>query len=115
MSSCCHHPSLSENNAGYNVLIQCGEKIIEELMKDPKTLAIQLHAKQFISDDTLEETNELNETSRNKARRLYTAILGTVKQHPQRYADFISILEKYRSLYKDLLEELDMAYPDKSN
>ena len=98
-------------NIGYNVLAQCGEKIVGEFTKDPKTLALQLLAKNFISHHVLEETNELNETNSDKGRRLYTAVLGRVKQHPQRYAEFISILEGCRTvLYQDLLKELGKTY-----
>ena len=97
-------------NIGYNVLARCGEKIIGDFAKDSKTLAFHLHTKKFISDVTLEETNELNEINRNKARRLYTTVLGTVRQHPQRYVDLISILESNETLYKDLLEELKLTY-----
>ena len=97
------------NNIGYNVLVHCGEKVVGDLTKDPKTLALHLHAKRFISDDTLEEVNELNETNRNKARRLYTAVLEIVRNHPQRYAEFISILEGNRTLYRDLLKELEVT------
>ena len=98
------------NNIGYNVLAQCGEKIVGDLTKDPKTIALQLHARKFISADVLEETNELNETNRSKARRLYTAVLDLVRHHPQRYGEFLSILEGNRTLYRDLLKELQMIY-----
>ena len=98
------------NNIGYNVLVQCGEKIVGDLTKDPKTIALQLHAKKFISADILEETNELNETNRSKARRLYTAVLDLVRHHPQRYGEFLSILEGNRTLFRDLLKELQITY-----
>ena len=98
------------NNIGYNVLVQCGEKIVGDLTKDPKTLSLQLHAMKFISADILEETNELNETNRSKARRLYTAVLDLVRHHPQRYGEFTSILEGNKTLYRDLLKELQMIY-----
>ena len=102
--------SLLENNVGYSVLVQCGEKIVGELTKEPKTLAVQLHANKFISDRTLAETIELEEIKHDKAARLHTAVLGTVRQHPQRYGEFISILEGNRTLYDDLLRELEVIY-----
>ena len=98
------------NNIGYNVLVQCGEKIVGDLTKDPKTVALQLHARKFISADVLEETNELNETNRSKARRLYTAVLDLVRHHSQRYGEFLSILEGNRTLFRDLLKELQITY-----
>ena len=58
----------------------------------------------------LEETNELNETNRTKARRLYTAVLGIVRHHPHRYVELISVLKDNMILYRDLLRELEMTY-----
>ena len=103
--------SPSGNNIGYNVLVQCGEKIVGELSKDPKALALQLHGEKFISLDILEQTNQINETTRDKARRLHVEVLGIVRYHPQRYREFVSILEGNRTLYSDLLKELKMSMP----
>ena len=98
------------SDTAYNVLVSCGEKVVGEFSKDPKGLALSLHGVGFISNDTLDKTNSLNEISRDKARRLYTEVLGKVKYFPHRYAELVSILEQNRTLYGDLLEELDQTY-----
>lgn len=90
--------------------MSCGGKIVGEFSKDPKGLALSLHGIGFISDDTLDETNSLNEISRDKARRLYIAVLRKVKSFPRGYAELVSILEENRTLYGDLLEELAETY-----
>ena len=102
--------SFSGNNIGYNVLVQCGEKIVRGLTKDHKTLAVHLHTKKFISDRTLDKTIELEEIKHDKATRLHGAVLEIVRHHPQRYGEFISILESNRTLFRDLLKELQMTY-----
>ena len=99
----------TENNVAYNVLVHCGNKIVGEFTKEPTTLAVSLHAANFISDRTLEETNELNETKRNKATRLYTTILKNVAEHPHKYPAFISILQEKKVLYRHLLEDLELT------
>ena len=55
----------------------------------------------------VEEINDLPATKSQNARKLYTAILGTVKQHPHKYKDFISILQGNTVLNGDLLKVLD--------
>ena len=98
------------SDTAYKVLESCGEKIVGEFSKDPKGLALSLHGVGFISDDMLDETDSLNEISRDKARRDYHAVLRQVKCFPHSYAEFVSILEQNRTLYGDLLEELDQTY-----
>ena len=102
--------SFPGNNIGYNVLVQCGEKIVSELTKDPTALAVQLHSNKFISDRTLAKTIELEEIKHDKARRLHGAVLDLVRHHPQRYGEFLSILESNKTLYSDLLKELQITY-----
>ena len=92
--------------------MSCGEYFVRAFSKDPKGLALSLHGVGFISDDTLDKTNSLNEISRDKARRLYTEVLGKVKCFPHRYAELVSILEQNRTLYGDLFMDLfiDQTY-----
>ena len=98
------------SNIGYNVLVQCGEKIVRELTKDPKALAVQLHSKKYISDRTLAKTIELEEIKHDKATRIHGTVLEIVRHHPRRYGEFISILEDNGTLYRDLLKELQITY-----
>ena len=89
-------------------MVECSEKIIHGLSGEPKTMATSLLAKGFIADGTLDDTFQLvHETKKDKGRRLYTAVLGVVRNFPQRYRDFISLLEQNRFLYGDLLKFLD--------
>ena len=90
-------------------MVKCSDKIIHGLSADPKTMATSLRAKGFIADGTLDDTFQLHETKNNKGRRLYTAVLGVVMNYPQRYKEFISLLEQNRSQYAALLEVLDTS------
>ena len=92
-------------------MVACGDKIVEGLSREPKELAQSLHTKGIIADDTLQETNELlNETKREKARRLYTAVLDVVKTYPRRFEDFVAVLRTNQLLHIDLLKELEETY-----
>lgn len=94
----------------HDTMVACGDKIVEGLSREPKELALSLHAKGIIADDTFQETNELNETKREKARRLYTAALEVVKTYPHRFADFVAVFQKNQLLYFDLLKALEETY-----
>ena len=94
----------------YDVMVACGDKIVEGLSRDPKELALSLHTKGIIGDDVLQKTNELNEIDRDKARRLYTTALEVVKTYPHRFEDFVSVLQKNRLLHNDLLKQLEQTY-----
>ena len=100
----------------HQTLRDCGEKIVHGLSMDPKAMATSLHAKGFITDNILEEINTLSQTKTDKARCLYSAILKFVKEYPQRYSDFIQILQKYKLLLAigDLLKVLKETYQKNS-
>ncbi len=87
-------------------MVRCSENIIQSLSEDPKTLASRFLQAGLISQDILEQTNELNETNRDRARRLYTTLLGVVTHHPHKYHEFVSILRP-NPLHTDLVTELD--------
>ncbi len=96
-------------NAGYRVLLRCGEKIVQSLSKEPFTLAFYFLSAGLITERVLQETNQLNEINAYKARRLYTTLLGVVRHHPHKYHEFVSILRP-KPLHTDLLTELDTHY-----
>lgn len=91
-----------------DVMVACSTIIIHGLSTDPKAMATALHTKGFIGDGTLNETDQLNETSSNKGRRLYTAVLQVVTNYPDRYDHFLSVLQQTltRKLYSDLHQKL---------
>ncbi len=106
---CSNHFLSPAGNAGYSVLVSCSEKIVQSLSEDPKALALHLLSAGLITVSILEKTNELNETKREKATRLYTALLGVVKHHPHKYHEFVSTL-RLNPLHTDLVRELDSKY-----
>lgn len=97
-------------NIGYKVLVECGDEIVRDLAKDPKSFAVKLHTRRLISDRTLSETMELQEIMLDKGRRLYTSVLGEVKHHAERYDDFIFILRDEGTLCHDLVKGLQVTY-----
>ncbi len=84
------------------------EKIVQSLSENLKALALHLLSAGLITVSILEKTNELNETKREKATRLYTALLGGVKHYPQKYHEFVSTL-RLNPLHTDLVKELDKS------
>ena len=102
-----------ENNYGQQTIVHCSEKIVAGLSREPRSLAVVLHGKGFISTETLREVTELSKTNTHHATKLYLSILGTVQHHPHRYSDFISILHDNTLLYSDLLKVLQETYQEK--
>ncbi len=99
-----HSPT---GNAGYSVLVRFSDKIVQSISEDPKALALHLLSAGLITVSILEKTNEyVNETKREKATRLYTTLLGVVKNHPHKYHKFVSTL-RLNPLHIDLVRELD--------
>ncbi len=90
------------------------EEIVESLSRDPNGWALSLFSKGFISDAVLDQTNELNITKNNKALTLYSALLKVVEQYPERYYDFISLLQEKGNLYDDLRDFLSKNYSGES-
>ena len=91
----------------YDLLVRNSQKIIAGLAKDPKSVSVALHVKGFISDSTLEEITELPATSKDKARKVYSALLSVMRNYPERFPDFLMILEENETLYGDLLNQID--------
>ena len=102
-----------EYNYGQQTVVDCSEKIITGLSEEPKSMAVNLHGKGFISTETLREVTELPATKTHHATKLYLSILGTVQHHPHRYSDFISVLRDNVLLYSDLLKVLEETYQEK--
>ena len=73
----------------------------EGLSLDPRHTANQLFEKGFIPQQLLEKTNELNETKSSKGGKLYVAVLKVVNCFPERYSDFILLLQ--RSTHEKLI------------
>ncbi len=103
-------PLSPAGNIGYSVLVKCSEKIVQSLSEEPKAIALRLLSAGLITQCILEKTNEyVNETKREKATRLYTALLGVVKQHPHKYHEFVSTL-RLHPVHTDLVTVLDSHY-----
>ena len=84
-------------------MVTGGEKIVEALSRDPKGIAQVLFAQHLISCALLEETNELNETKTDKARRLYSAVLKVVQEYPEKYDNFIGVFRAKQDQYDGFL------------
>ena len=63
-----------------------------------------------MSENLLEEIVNLSQTKTQNSRKLYMAVLDVVKSFPNRYFDFISVLEEEDTLYTDLLTVLRESY-----
>ena len=90
-------------NIEYEVMVAGGEKIVEALSRDPKGLAQAMFTKGLISHAILEETNELNETKTDKARRLYSVLSKVVQEYPEQYDDFIGVFKMKSGQYDNFL------------
>ncbi len=91
------------------MLVKYSEKIVLSLSEEPKAIALALLSAGLITERVLQETNQLNEINADKATRLYTALLGEVKQHPHKYHEFVSTL-RLHPVHTDLVTVLDSHY-----
>ena len=87
-----------------------GVEVMQGLSRDPKTAAIILFSKGFISSCMLEEIIELNATRSDNGQKLYRVVLDVVRCFPGRYTDFIPVLAEIMPLKKDFLSALKKAY-----
>ena len=100
-----------EVNIGYEVLVNCHEKLVSEIALDPKQLAGLLFQHRFISKDTKEKVNQLNITKSDMARMLVDDLQAKVKSYPEYYETLLMILSQTKSrLFDDLLNTLQEEY-----
>ena len=102
--------SKTDCSNAYNTMVRCSVSLNHALSKDPKALALALYSAGFVSQATLDETIELNETKSAKGSRLYSAVLGRVRSFPMKFADFIDVLRRDRLQYGDVLMEIDRTF-----
>ena len=99
-----------DSSMAYSTMVKCSVELISAMSKDPLSLAAALLSTGLISQATLDETIELNETKKAKGSRLYQVVLDTVKAFPAKLADFVGILDRNKDLYGDVLTELDRLF-----
>ncbi len=91
-------------------MVRCSVSLNHAMSKEPLSLAAALFRVGLISQTTLDETAELNETKRDKGGRLYRAVLDVVHNFPLRFSDFVEALRGDRILYSDVLEEVGSVF-----
>ncbi|XP_064400489.1 uncharacterized protein LOC135346702 isoform X2 [Halichondria panicea] len=102
--------SQTDCSNAYTTMVKCSVSLNYAMSKEPLSLAAALFRCGLISQSTLNETAELNETKRNKGSRLYRAVLDDIHNFPSRFSDFVQALRGDRILYSDVLEELDGVF-----
>ena len=93
-------------NHGYTVLIKLCDKVISGLSREPKALAHTLLGKGLLSQEKVDEINQIPATDKQNARKIYDVMLECVQHFPHRYTDFIFALKENALLYNDLLTAL---------
>ncbi len=94
----------------YETLVGCRETVVSEIAGDPRQMASALFQHRFISEDTKDKVDELNETKKQKARLLVGEIENKVKSYPKFYEKLLSILREVDSRYIDLVKKLQEKY-----
>ena len=101
---------MAELNIGYEALVSCHDKLVSEIAKDPKQMAVSLFQHRFIFEDTKAKINELDRIKRDKAILLVDDIESKVKCYPEFYEKFLLILGENELLYCDLVKSLQEEY-----
>lgn len=94
----------------YTTMVECSEKIIGGLSKDPKELADAFHSKGFIAPSVVDKIRQVPATNTENARSLFYPILHVIQHHPQRYENFLAVFEENPTLYGDVLATLKDTY-----
>ena len=105
--------SVSQIAIGYEVLVSCNEKLVSEIAQDPKRMAGILFQENFISSETNEKINQLDQTKTEKARMLVRELQAKVKSFPGRYDKFIEVIGENLEWSRDLLQALQTCYTKK--
>ncbi len=88
------------------------QQIVSVFRTDPNGFTNAYLEVDLVSVVTMERIRELNETNRQKAERLHTELLLTVKSH-KNYGEFISVLKK-EHVCAELLENIPLSLPGQS-
>ena len=91
-------------------MVKYSVELVSAMSKDPVSLAAALFGVGLISQATLDETFELNETKKAKGSRLYQVVLNAVETFPVKFADFVGILNNDKVQYGDVLTKLDRLF-----
>ncbi len=88
------------------------EDIVGVFHADPNAFTNAFVGVGLVNSETMERNRELNETKRQKAERLHTEVLQTVKSH-ETYGKFISVL-KAQQVCAELLKNIPLSLPGQS-
>ena len=100
--------------AGIETMTDCNDKLVIALSGDPLGTATVLLAKRFI-DENIEARMLLPSlTGRDKAVELVSAVRNTIKNTPERFHEFVDILNQTPS-NKDIVKILLTTYASKSS
>ena len=103
--------SLEDLSKAYTIMVKCSVSLIGAMSKDPRSLAAALFSCGLISQTTLEKTLELQtETKHEKGSRLYNVVLSVIQAFPGRFLDLVHVLRLKKTLYVDILAELDKMF-----
>ncbi len=96
--------SLSSHSPVIILKTKC-TKFVDTFQTDPNNFANILFEQNLISTETLDKVREINETKREKAEKIHSNLLTTVKS-AERYSTLISVLKKSKLMCEEFLAEL---------
>ena len=92
-------------------LIKCTDKLVDALSGSPLTIADQLLAKGFISSEAYVGLLEPSLTAEHKARMMLKHVRSTVHLKPEKYIEFVQVLQNNIALYStSIVDSLHNAY-----
>ena len=103
---------MAESSMEIFTLVKCNEKLVIALSGDPLGVANALLPSGFIRERTLDQMQLQSKTPKEKATVLVADIKATVQLTPQRFHEFIDILNASPS-NSDIVKILKTTYASK--
>lgn len=101
---------MSKNSREYRALISANDKLVKVAKNNITSLSVQLTADGLINQEQQRRVRDIREArgdALNSAAELITLVTDKVEEDVSNYSVFLKILQKERSTYKMVLEDLE--------
>lgn len=99
---------MSKNTQEYRAIIRATEVLAHAVKDNITRLSLKLVSKQLITTDFQRALRNPNKDLLERASDLVTFMIDKVEQDPKNYYDFVKILLEDRTIYREVLEKLEL-------
>ena len=99
----------TQENIEYLALLKCKVELTSEISADPLSVATALVAKGLIPESLHRSVESQTKDDEIKATELISKVTNKIKTYPERFAEFLEVLQSSKWL-EDVLKTLVAAY-----